>query len=154
MNLKSLPGSILVALGLASCGDDVTTSTASGDEGGDDGAEATTGPCLGVADDGITSCLSSPPTTGESSDVGPCLGAVTDEGTTGPCLSPEDPSTSTGSESDSGTSGSGSDSESSSGSSSSSTSARAPSRAEALERVESVLPPDVVQRLQARTKGA
>jgi hypothetical protein len=170
MDIKRLPPSLLVALGLAGCGptvnpDDDSAGDASASEGTT--TEASTSACLDVA-------FTESDTTGGMT-TGPCLGQ--EQTTTGPCLAPEP---STGSGSDSG-SGSGSSSDSGSGGSSDEGSGSvgmetttgpclappgdapddggqpesplrgASARAEILQRVLSagVLPPDVAAKLKA-----
>ncbi len=144
MDLKKLPPSVLLALGLASCDD--TGSTTSGD--------STVGPCLSPAESSATlgPCLDVDPTIGMTtsgstggSDSGTTGSTGMTEGdvSTGPCLTPEPPDSS-GSDTDTGT---GTDGTSSGG-------MEAPpsdSRAEALRRVldRGALPADVAARLAA-----
>lgn len=98
MDLKRLPPSLLVALGLAACGPSVDDGSTAGDSGDSQGS--TVGPCLSPV-------VSTGDTTGGGS-VGPCLGMVTtgpllDVGATvGPCLVPP-LSTSTGPDTDTNT---------------------------------------------------
>ena len=114
MDLKRLPPSLLVALGLAGCGpavDDGSTAGESGDSRSSTGDSGdTVGPCLSPV-------IPTGSATGASS-VGPCLGMVTtgpilDVGATvGPCLEPPfttssgtGPDTDTDTDTDSDTSG-------------------------------------------------
>lgn len=145
MNLRKLPPSILLALGLA-CGDD---------EGSSDTVVDT---CLSPAttnDGTLSACL----------DIGPCLsttGLPTNTSTgmadsssgaevsTGPCLSPpETTGTDTGSESSSGTE-TGVDTGTSTGADMMGD--QVTSRSAAVERVleRGALPPDVAERLRRR----
>src|SRR5688572_13102493 len=101
MDIKRLPPSILVALGLAGCGpriepDDDTAGDASDSQ--DASGEVSTSACLDVDPTDRTS-------TGELT-TGPCLGQ--EYTTSGPCLAPELPTSTGESETGSG-SGSGSD---------------------------------------------
>jgi hypothetical protein len=168
MDIKRLPPSLLVALGLVGCGptvnpDDDTAGEGSASEG-TTGIEASTSACLDV----LT-------TESDSTGVfttGPCLGQELT--TTGPCLAPE---LTTGSESGSegGTSEGGSEGGSGEGGSTSADSEPttgpclsppgdapddggpspqlqgASARAEILERMLSagVLPPDIAAKLKA-----
>ena len=169
MDIKRLPPSILVALGLAGCGpriepDDDTAGDASDSQ--DASGEVSTSACLDVDPTDRTS-------TGEIT-TGPCLGQ--EYTTSGPCLAPELTTT--------GESGSGSESGSDSGSEvtgsteggsdsggtttgpclappgdapaetplpESTPNGGATARAEILERLRSagILPPDVAAKLEA-----
>ena len=150
MNLRKLPPTMLLALGLACGGDDDPTGEAS-----------------------VSACLTPPyPET----EIGSCLSATTGlttgsstsgaDSTFGPCLSPPEPTTdtdsssSTGTGSDTGTD-TGSDTGSDTGTGSDSGSGtdgttgmmgdqRPPTRAAAVERVleRGTLPPDVAARLR------
>ncbi len=106
MDLKRLPPSLLVALGLTGCGpavdDGSTGKDSSGSQTDTSDSSDTVGPCL-------TPWESTSGAMGTSS-VGPCLGMVTtgpilDVGSTvGPCLAPPLP-TSSGTDTDTDTSG-------------------------------------------------
>lgn len=82
MDLKRLPPSLLVALGLVGCGPAVDDGTTEGNSGSSStgGSASTVGPCLDVIT--VGPCLVPPSTT-----VGPCLDATLDT-TIGPCLLP------------------------------------------------------------------
>lgn len=167
MDIKRLPPSILVALGLAGCGpriepDDDTAGDASDSQ--DASGEVSTSACLDVDPTDRTS-------TGEIT-TGPCLGQ--EYTTSGPCLASE-VSTSTGGSGSESESGSGSDVTGSTetGSDSGGTTtgpclapprdapaedrlpearpSGATARAEILERLRSagILPPDVAAKLEA-----
>jgi len=151
MDLKKLPPSMVLMLGLA-CGDKETLGPCLSPATTDDtGPSPTVGPCLDV-DPTVSSV-------GET-ETGPCLSTTgweqTSTGTTGstgadstigPCLSPEPP-TGTGTETDTGT-GTGGDTDTD-GTTGMMGAEPSDSRAAALERVLSrnVLPADVAARLR------
>ena len=156
MNLRKLPPSMLLTLGLACNGgksSDDTTTTVNACLSPIDPTEVSTGPCLSTS--GLTN----------TSDIvtGPCLDVSDESGFTttgtggtggstfGPCLSPEPP-TGTGTETgtDTGT-GSGTDTDGTTGMMGDEPTS---SRAAALERVldRGTLPADVAARLRDRLR--
>lgn len=88
MDLKKLPPSLLVALGLAGCGPSVDDDTTEGnaETSTTDASTSSVGPCLSPPGETVGPCL-------DSVTVGPCLEPQT--GTVGPCLDVP-PGTSTG----------------------------------------------------------
>ena len=140
MNLKKLPPSMLMALGLGCVAEACLSPPYDPTESSTSGGTNTVGPCL------------SPPleTTAAESTGGTdsgTVGSTTMGMTTGPCLSPPEDSsggTSTGTGDGSGTA--------ESGSGSGGMEAPPASRAEALRRVldRGALPPDVAARLRGR----
>ncbi len=169
MDIKKLPPSILVALGLAGCGPTVSSDDDGAGEGSASASETqepTTSACLDVDP---TNCLSS---TGFT--TGPCLGAP--QTTTGPCLSTTGfpPETTSSSGSGSGSEDSGSESGTDSGSTSAGAttvgpclapppnegepipgeaelhSRAAPARSDVVDGIlaRGVLPPDVAKKLK------
>jgi hypothetical protein len=147
MNLRKLPPSMLLTLGLA-CGDGKTSDEATTVSAclTPDPTEAVTGPCLGAEPDTETGpCLS---TTGwGSTDTD---GSSSADSTFGPCLSPEPPtSTGTDTGTDTGTGGE-TDTEGTTGMMGDAP----PSRAAAIERVleRATLPPDVAARLRSPSR--
>lgn len=149
MDLKKLPPSMLLVLGLA-------CDSGNGDSTSD---SSTVGPCLSPpveTSDGTTSATSG----GMDSTMGPCLdidptaaetGATagtmgTGEVSTGPCLTPEPGSTGTDS-------GSGSGTEGGSGTTGGMEAPPSESRAQALQRMldRGALPSDVAARLRSKT---
>lgn len=158
MDLKRLPPSLLVALGLVATGADSAgcTTGACLDVAG---PEATTGPCLDVGVPGTSSGSTGPG--GETgSTVGPCLDVApgTTTSQTGPTTGTGSGSSSgSGTDTDTDTDGTGTDTE---GETDSGTSTGgAPDGGEAADRGSvlgrlldaDILPPDVAQRL--RSKG-
>ena len=166
MDIKRLPPSILVALGLAGCGPQIDPDD---DSAGD--ATGSSSTSEGSSNDVSTSaCLDFDPDSTGGYTTGPCLGQAT---TTGPCLAPE--VTTSGSESGSGsdteTGGSGSSGpgEDSGGDGTTmgpclappgdapdpgvvpKAAASASARADILERLRAsgVLPPDIAAKLEA-----
>jgi hypothetical protein len=141
MDLKKLPPSLLVVLGLACTR-----------------AQPTVGPCLSQPYDPATEdvgpCLSpphdpstedpDPPPPEDPGDVGPCLSPPEDPGDVGPCLSPQRPSDG----SDTTTIAQAGDVHDLA-----TTPAAAGSRRDALDRVlaRATLPPDVAERLRRRS---
>lgn len=141
MDLKKLPPSILLALGLA-CGDD-------------DKSSETVGPCLDVdptASSATDSATSTSGTDTGTPTVGPCLDvdpSTTDDTgpvTTGPCLEP--PLETTGGDTDTDGTGGSTGSETTGGALSD-----APDRQRSLERFADALPEDVLSRLRKPGKG-
>lgn len=150
MNLRKLPPSMLLTLGLA-CGDgkssDETTVNACLSPMPSTETDDTMGPCLDIGP-----CLSETafPTTGESSSGTSGTGSSGADSTFGPCLSPEPPGTSTDTGTGTDTDGTGTDTDGTTGMMGDEP---PPSRAAAVERVMSrgTLPPDVLARLRALT---
>lgn len=158
MNLRKLPPSMLLTLGLA-CGDGKSsdeTTTVNACLSPIDPTAVETTPCLSTTGMGNTSDVD----TGPCLDVGPCLSESTGFGTSGsssgtggstfgPCLSPE-PATGTSTDTGSGTD-TGTDTDGTTG-----MMAEEPptSRAAALERVldRGTLPADVAARLRDRVR--
>lgn len=148
MDLRKLPPSVLLALGLAACGDDQVT----GDTAVDEGPSTTTGIPTEESLSGCLSCCldiestdgttTGPPSTSTDSTGG--------EVSTGPCLSPpETTDTGTGTESGSD-SGSSSDTGTGTEGSTGMMADEPELRAAAVERVleRGTLPPDVAARLR------
>lgn len=141
MNLRKLPPSMLLALGLTGCGDEPDMGV----------CLSVTGPATNTTNDSATSTTATS-TTGESEEVGPCLDV-------GPCLFDVPPlpetstsGTDTGTGDDTGTdTGSGTDT-GGSGSSSGGMFGPESDREEALQRMidRGALPPDVAERLRRR----
>jgi hypothetical protein len=157
MNLRTLPPSMLLALGLVACGDSTASETSGVDSGpsthGTTGTASATSTSGRTADDAtdIVGCLVDIPHWPETS-TGPCLGAPMETETESSSGSGSGSGSGTGSGSDTG-SGSGSDT----GSSSDGMADEPPpqTRAAAVERVVSrgLLPSDVLDRLRAIAKG-
>jgi len=152
MDLKKLPPSMLLVLGLA-------CDSGNGDSTSD---SSTVGPCLSppAETSAGTSSTNTSGATGMDSTMGPCLGVDptaaetgatagtmgTGEVSTGPCLTPEPEST--GTDSGSGTEGG-------SGTTGGMEAPPSESRAQALQRMldRGALPSDVAARLRSKTKA-
>lgn len=153
MDLKKLPSSMVLMLGLA-CTDQDTLGPCLSPATTDDGSSPTVGPCLDV-DPSVTSEVGTSGS-GTTSIGSTDTGSTGADSTVGPCLSPPEPSTGTDTGTDTGT---GTDTDTGTGTDTDGTTgmmndAPPPSRAAALERVleRGVLPPDVAARLRDRSR--
>jgi hypothetical protein len=153
MNLRKLPPSMLLTLGLA-CGDgkgsDDTTTTVNACLSPIDPTEVSTGPCLDID----PSATAGETTSDETGLTGTGTGTGTGGSTFGPCLSPEPP-TGTGTDTGTGTeSGTGTDTGTGTGTTGMMDDEPPTSRAAALERVldRGTLPADVAARLRDRRR--
>lgn len=151
MDLKKLPSSMVLMLGLA-CNDNDTLGPCLSPATTDDSTYPTVGPCLDV-DPSITSGVGTSGS-GTTSSGSTDTGGTGADSTVGPCLSPPEPSTGTDTGTGTGTgtdTGSGTDTDGTTGMMSDEP---PPSRAAALERVleRGVLPPDVAARLRDRSR--